>query len=148
VNNRWKQWVLNYSQAKQMDLLRNIGFDSPSRQDLSYVLIGIVVVASLLGAAWTFWERYRQDPWLRLLHASMVKLRKAGLVLPDSAPPRRIAQMLELRASTPETRRLTDWLLRMEQWRYASSTSADTAARQLLGLRREFRQLPWPKRLA
>ncbi|MCF8211775.1 MAG: DUF3488 and transglutaminase-like domain-containing protein, partial [Rhodoferax sp.] len=55
VNNRWNQWVLNYSQAKQMDLLRNIGFDSPSWQDLSYVLIGIVVVASLLGAAWTFW---------------------------------------------------------------------------------------------
>ncbi|MEN9627100.1 MAG: hypothetical protein RJA10_326, partial [Pseudomonadota bacterium] len=30
MNNRWNQWVLNYSQAKQLDLLRNLGFASPS----------------------------------------------------------------------------------------------------------------------
>lgn len=62
ANNRWNQWVLNYSQSKQLDLLRNIGFTSPSWEDLSYVLIGIIVVVSLAGAAWTLWERHRQDP--------------------------------------------------------------------------------------
>jgi hypothetical protein len=29
VNNRWNQWVLNYTQSKQLNLLKNLGFDSP-----------------------------------------------------------------------------------------------------------------------
>ena len=44
VNNSWNQWVLNYTQSKQLDLLKNIGFKSPSWEDLSYVLLGIIVV--------------------------------------------------------------------------------------------------------
>ena len=51
ANNRWNQWVLNYSQAKQLDVLRNLGFESPSWEDLTYVLIALVVCASLVGAA-------------------------------------------------------------------------------------------------
>ena len=53
VNNSWNQSVLNYTQGKQLNLLRNIGFESPSWEDLIYLLIGIVVLASLSGAAWT-----------------------------------------------------------------------------------------------
>jgi len=30
VNNRWNQWVLNYSRGQQLDLLKNLGFSSPS----------------------------------------------------------------------------------------------------------------------
>ncbi|RYZ07885.1 MAG: DUF3488 domain-containing protein [Comamonadaceae bacterium] len=33
VNNGWNQWVLNYTQSRQMDLLKALGFDSPSWQD-------------------------------------------------------------------------------------------------------------------
>ena len=62
VNNRWNQWVLNYSQERQFDLLRAIGFSSPAWEDLSYLLIGIVVAASLAGAAWTRLERQRRTP--------------------------------------------------------------------------------------
>jgi len=78
ANNRWNQWVLNYSQARQLELLRNLGFESPSWEDLGYVLCAIVVAAALVGAAWTQWERRRQDPWLRLLHAAQARLRRAG----------------------------------------------------------------------
>ncbi|MDP1566490.1 MAG: DUF3488 and transglutaminase-like domain-containing protein, partial [Polaromonas sp.] len=39
VNNRWNQWVLNYTQSRLLNLLKNIGFESPSWEDLSYVLI-------------------------------------------------------------------------------------------------------------
>jgi hypothetical protein len=35
VNNRWNQWVLNYTQSRQLDLLRDIGFESPSWEDLA-----------------------------------------------------------------------------------------------------------------
>ncbi|MDO5087971.1 MAG: transglutaminase-like domain-containing protein, partial [Comamonadaceae bacterium] len=34
VNNRWNQWVLNYTQSRQLDLLKQLGFDAPSWQDL------------------------------------------------------------------------------------------------------------------
>jgi hypothetical protein len=26
VNNSWNQWVLNYTQGRQLDLLKNLGF--------------------------------------------------------------------------------------------------------------------------
>jgi hypothetical protein len=34
VNNGWNQWVLNYTQSRQLDLLKALGFESPSWQDL------------------------------------------------------------------------------------------------------------------
>ena len=30
VNNGWNQWVLNYTQSRQLDLLKNLGFEAPS----------------------------------------------------------------------------------------------------------------------
>ncbi len=154
ANNRWNQWVLNYSQSKQLDLLRNIGFESPSWEDLGYVLIGIVVVVSLLGAAWAQWERHRQDPWLRLLHQATQRL-KAGGLLPDAnAGPRQLAAQLQahMPAGDPNTTALCQWLLRLEAWRYAppqSSTNTPAAQRRALAtLQREVRQLRWPSRRA
>ena len=49
VNNTWNQKMLNYTQAKQLDLLKNLGFSSPSWADLSYVLIAIIVSCQLTG---------------------------------------------------------------------------------------------------
>jgi transglutaminase-like putative cysteine protease len=145
ANNRWNQWVLNYSQAKQLDVLRNLGFESPSWEDLTYVMIALIVGASLAGAAWTLWERHRQDPWLRLLHGATARLRKAGLPLPETAPPRQMAAMLQTHAGAgkPELAAIAQWLLRMETWRYARHAHAQ----QLGTLQREFRSLPWPQRI-
>jgi transglutaminase-like putative cysteine protease len=145
LNNRWNQWVLNYSQAKQLDLLRNIGFESPSWQDLSYALIGVIVLASIMGALWTLWERHRQDPWLRLLHQAVTRLKRMGVAVPATAPPRSIATQLSQHAglaASPITPALVNWLLRLEAWRYAPH---DQRAK-LSALRREFNQLPWPPR--
>jgi transglutaminase-like putative cysteine protease len=146
ANNNWNQWVLNYSQNKQLELLRNLGFDSPSWEDLSYVLIGIVVLTSLVGAAWTLWERHRQDPWLRLLHRVRKKLQQSGLQLPEHTPPRQMAASLQARpdAADPTIVALCQWLLRLEAWRYAPRAGrAHTVA--LGTLQRELRQLRWPK---
>jgi protein-glutamine gamma-glutamyltransferase len=94
VNNGWNQWVLNYSEAKQLNLLKDIGFDSPSWEDLGYLLIGIMVFVSLCGAAWTLWEKTRHDPWLRLLDRAARRLQKAGIALAPNSPPRRMAEQL------------------------------------------------------
>ncbi|MGE0498739.1 MAG: transglutaminaseTgpA domain-containing protein [Ramlibacter sp.] len=139
VNNRWNQWVLNYTQSKQLDLLKNIGFESPSWEDLSYVLIGIVVIVAVLGALWTLWERSRHDPWLRLLQRTREQLRKAGLEVPATAPPRQVAAAVRQHFGGGAGA-LADWLLRLENLRYARDPQGSLAA-----LQREFKQLAWPK---
>jgi hypothetical protein len=151
MNNRWNQWVLNYSQAKQLDLLRNLGFESPGWEDLSYVLIAMVVMASLFGAAWTLWERRRQDPWLRLLRQATQELQRAGLNPPPQAAPRQLATLVRSSplCSEPHQQALAGWLLQLEAWRYAPhrGTAQASAQRSALGtLQRQFRQLPWPAR--
>ncbi|MCZ4317187.1 DUF3488 and transglutaminase-like domain-containing protein [Comamonadaceae bacterium G21597-S1] len=144
VNNRWNQWVLNYSQATQLDLLKGIGFTSPSWEDLGYVLLALIVLSSLVGAAWTLWERSRHDPWLRLLRDARRRLAADNAPLAASTPPRAMADLLRARWGPDDdrTQAIVRWLLRLEAMRYAprSQQGADLAA-----LRREFRQLPWPR---
>ena len=150
VNNRWNQWVLNYSQNSQMDLLKKLGFESPSWQDLTTILGSLLGVAALGGATWTWWERRQHDPWLRLLGRTRKRLEAAGLPLPDHLPPRAIAQRVQAHwgtasgAAAPSTQaqvqRIHDWLLRLEQVRYAPQP-----AQQLGTLRREFNTLSWPQ---
>jgi transglutaminase-like putative cysteine protease len=146
MNNGWNQWVLNYSQTTQLKLLQDIGFDAPDWADLAYVLIALVVAASLLGAAWTLWERTRQDPWLRLLHRAGRRAAKAGLALLPNTPPRGIAAQVQARwgADSESVRRITEWLLRLEAVRYAPARAG--AQGRLRRLQREFKHLPWPTR--
>ncbi len=146
VNNRWNQWVLNYTQSKQLDLLKNLGFETPSWEDLARLLLGILVAASLLGAAWTLWERTQHDPWLRLLARVRRKLAAAGVPVPAQAPPRELARLSaqHLPPGAP-TEALQQWLLKLEQQRYSRDASAPGARRQLAALRRQFNHLAWPR---
>jgi protein-glutamine gamma-glutamyltransferase len=155
VNNGWNQWVLNYSQATQLNLLKNIGFESHSWADLSYVLIGIVVFISLVGAAWTLWERSRHDPWLRTLERARERLVKAGVQLAPNSPPRRMAEQMSQQLNAQQGRQpdklaqaqpMRDWLLRLEALRYARAAPnpPDTSA-GLKILQRELAQMAWPK---
>ena len=107
VNNRWNQWVLNYTQSRQLDLLKNLGFEAPSLQDLATVLLALLVVASLGGAGWTLWERSQHDPWLRLLAQARSRLESAGIELPASASPRQMAARLPSASAAPRRRRTT-----------------------------------------
>ena len=147
TNNRGNQWVLNYTQDKQLNLLRNLGFESPSWEDLSYVLIGIIVFVSLAGAGWTQWDKYRQDPWLRLLGRAARKLRQAGLEVPPNASPRMLANTLAQRgsANADALQRWSAWLVQLETWRYAPRSAGGQASRNSLAtLRQEFGKLPTP----
>jgi protein-glutamine gamma-glutamyltransferase len=119
VNNSWNQWVLNYSQAKQLDLLKNLGFTSPSWEDLGKVLAGIVTLVGLIGAAFTFWERHHQDPWLRQFGKARKLLAKAGLASDASTPPRTLATL-----ALTNARGLHDWLLQFDAMRYRPQAAA------------------------
>jgi hypothetical protein len=117
----------------------DLGFESPSWTDLSYVLLALIVAASLLGALWTLWERSRHDPWLRLLQRVRRQLLKAGVPVPAAAPPRQMAELATRHLGEP-AQALAAWLLRLEAQRYAPAAHASVAT-----LRRELRQLARPR---
>jgi len=148
TNNSWNQWVLNYTQGRQLNLLQNLGFESPSWEDLSYVLIGILVAAALLGAGWTLWDHAQHDPWVRLLARARKRLDKAGIPSTPATSPRQLAREVLARYGREQGgngQALADWLLRLEQQRYAAAPAgAGKAAPQLHALREEFNRLSWP----
>ena len=141
VNNRWNQSVLNYTQGKQLNLLKNLGFNNPSWTDLVYVLIAVVVLVSLAGAGWTLWERQQHDPWLRLLRRARQRLHTLGLTDTEHLPPRALALRVRERwGDTPFSHSVTQWLLQLERQRYSRESPVTLAT-----LQREFQQLAWPK---
>jgi transglutaminase-like putative cysteine protease len=151
VNNRWNQWVLNYTQTRQLDLLKQLGFESPSWEDLIYVLCGLVVLVSLTGALWSAWERQHQDPWLRLLGRARETIGRAGLPVPPQSTPRQLVQLLQHQTeSRLQHPALQAWLLRLEALRYAPQTlapgSGQTAGfkQQMATLQRELKRLSRP----
>ena len=153
TNNGWNQWVLNYTQGKQLNLLKNIGFASPSWADLSTVLIGVVVLAAVLGGAWTLWERTQHDPWLRLLARTRKRLAKVGIASTPATSPRQLAGLVLARYGA-RGQVLHDWLIQLESQRYAHAPNASAAPAgrmgsaqaptQLQQLRQQFGRLPWP----
>jgi transglutaminase-like putative cysteine protease len=141
ANDRWNQWVLNYTQGRQMDLLRWLGFGTPDWHDLAAVLGGLLAAAALAAAGWAAWQRRQQDPWLRLLDRARTRLARAGLDSGPSRPPRALAEALLRRSHGPDggdAERWRHWLLRMEAARYAPGAPRGALAR----LRREYRRLP------
>ena len=141
VNNRWNQSVLNYTQGKQLNLLKNLGFNNPSWTDLVYVLIAVVVLVSLAGAGWTLWERQQHDPWLRLLRRASQRLHTLGLTDTEHLPPRALALRVRERwGDTPFSHSVTQWLLQLERQRYSRESPVSLAT-----LQREYQQLAWPK---
>ncbi|GAO23199.1 transglutaminase domain-containing protein [Alicycliphilus sp. B1] len=138
VNNGWNQWVLNYTQGRQLDLLRSLGLQSPGWQDLVRLMGLLVCAAAVIGLGWALWERRRQDPWQRLLQQARQRLARAGLPLPPHLPPRSMAAQARARLG-PSAEDAAQWLLRLEQARYAPRPAA-----ALPRLRRELARLRWP----
>jgi transglutaminase-like putative cysteine protease len=145
ANNAWNQKILNYTQSRQLNLLRALGFASPSWEDLGLLLLGALVLASLAGALWTRWERQRHDPWLRLLERVRRQLQRAGLTLGVGVTPREMATRLAQKHDPRDNRvqAIQAWLRRFEQLRYAPR-GGRSAAVDLAALRRELKELSWP----
>ena len=158
VNTRWNQWVLNYTQGTQLDLLRHAGYQAPDWHDLLQLLVGTMAFISLVTVAWIRWSQPRQDPWLKLLARAQKRLAQAGLAVQQPATPRALAlqlqsvrsqQALVVQANMTE---LIEWLDAMERWRYASSSTNSangTQSATTLGtLRRKFHRLRWPSEIS
>lgn len=151
MNHQWNQWVINYTQSRQYELLRALGLASPGWQDLGWLLLAS---ASLAFAVWLVrvtWQGARRDPWLRMLERARLSLQRAGLVLPPQATPRQMAHALMQWKSPTQSHKMDNqllaiyrWLLRMEAQRYAQS-DVHSRQRSLLQLQYESRQLSWPQ---
>jgi protein-glutamine gamma-glutamyltransferase len=140
LNNRWNQWVLNYSRGQQLDLMKKLGFDSPSWQDLALLLIGILSGLALLAAAWAWWDRHRQDPWQRQAQELRRALRPLGLDAQLHEPPRSLAAQVEQRFGA-QGQALSALLKTLEEQRYGRAAIKRPSAPWLRSLRHEARAL-------
>jgi transglutaminase-like putative cysteine protease len=144
VDNRWNQWVLNYSRQQQFDLLRRLGWRAPTFEDVGMALGVAIGALALAGAAWAWWDRRREEPWQRLLAGMRKALRRVGVdAAPHESPAqlgRRVRQHLG-----PGGEALAGLLDELEQRRYgrgADTTPSrewlrrlDATARRLAGRR-------------
>ena len=133
INNRWNQWVLNYARGQQLDVLKKLGFASPSWQDLALLLIGALSTLALAGAAWAWWDRHHTDPWQRQMARLRRTLRALGLPSGAHEPPRGLAQRVRARFGT-DGEALAALLDGLERQRYGR----DNRARPDAALTREF----------
>ena len=121
LNNRWNQWVLNYSRGQQIDLLKELGFTSPSWEDLALLLIGALSTLALAGAAWAWYDRHRIDPWTRQMDRLRAALQRAGLSAAPHEPPRALADRVRARLGPPGEP-LAELLDTLERQRYSRAT--------------------------
>jgi len=117
VNNRWNQWVLNYSHGQQTDLLKNFGFVAPDWADLGILLVSAFSALAGLGAAWAWWDRHRIDPWVRQMDQLRAALKGLGLTASPAEPPGTLARRVRERFG-PHGQALAEQLETLERQRY------------------------------
>ncbi len=132
MNNRWNQYVLNYSRGQQFDLLRSLGVATPSWQDLAYALFMLFSGAALAGAGWALWDRLRQDPWQRLQKRIQQRLALLGVAVRPHDPPRTRALRVRL-ALGAGGEALAATLDELDRTRYASEKAKRIDARWWFG---------------
>lgn len=138
ADNRWNQWVLNYTQESQLDLLKALGMSAPDWRDLVRLLgLGVLGAAALIGG-WALWERHHHNPWQRLLTRTRARLARAGLALPPHLPARSLATQAHGYFGG-DADDVVLWLLALEQARFS-----DHPERSLRQLQRQWRRLRWP----
>ena len=140
LNNRWNQWVLNYSRGDQLDLMKKLGFSAPSWEDVTLLLIGVLSSLALAGAAWAWWDRNRQDPWQRQAQQMRRSLKRLGLQADAHTPPRALAAQVEAQFG-PRGHTLATLLKTLEQQRYGRDALKRPSTPWLRALRMETRAL-------
>jgi protein-glutamine gamma-glutamyltransferase len=129
INNRWNQWVLNYSRGQQFDLMKRLGFRTPSWQDLTTLLIVLLCVVSLAAAGWAWWDRMRQDPWQRLQRRVQARLQALGVQVQAHHAPRTRAQRVR-EALGADGAPVAELLDALDRSRYATARSTPQPTRE------------------
>jgi hypothetical protein len=137
VNNRWNQWVLNYTQGASSTCSRP--WASPRPAGRTWCACWACLLARRpwavpLGA----WERLQHDPWLRLLALARKRLAR-GAHAPSA---RRHAPWPMPRAHSGAADAAGPLAAGLERLRYAAPD--DNPAPRLLQLRRRFAALALP----
>jgi len=140
VNNRWNQWVLNYSRGQQLGVLKNLGFEAPDWEDLMLMLIGTLSALALAGAVWAWWDRHRVDPWVRQMDRLRGALQRLGVPAAAHDAPRTLASRVRQRfGATGEP--LAELLATLERQRYSTQTAPrpdGALTRRFLALTRQL----------
>lgn len=147
VNGRWNQWVINYTQSRQLNLLQNLGFESPSWTDLLRLLAGSLSTLALLWLVWARFTRPQRDGWSQLMHTAQQRLQRAGIQSSASDSARSLAGSVQKQWSpnSPLAATLSDWLLDMERLRYAAPSTPDETALKTLRQRwQTIKRQSWP----
>jgi protein-glutamine gamma-glutamyltransferase len=92
VNNRWNQWVMNYSRNQQVDLMKRLGLSSTGWEDMVRLLVGALSTLAAGVALWAWWEQRRVDPWTRQMMRLRAVLQRAGISAGEHEGPRSLAQ--------------------------------------------------------
>jgi len=126
ANNRWNQWVMNYSRGQQFRLLERLGVNAPTWQDLAVALISLLCAGSLAAAAWALWDRHRQDPWQRLQQRVQKRLLQLKVPVQPHDPPRTRARRVREHLG-PAGEALAQALEALDRSRYARPGRPDVA---------------------
>jgi protein-glutamine gamma-glutamyltransferase len=123
INNRWNQSVLRYSKNEQLDLMQRLGWRQPQAMDLAYLLIALLSVGSLAGAAWAWWDRHHRDPWQRLAARVAKRLDALDVEAAEHEGPRRWAERVRKRLG-PAGSALAAQLEALDTMRYGRNAAA------------------------
>lgn len=127
LENGWNQWVLSYSQERQLKLLDALGL-VPDMRTLAIVFAVVVSLIMLVLGALSLRYRSERDPLGELLADVRRRLHAAGIDAPDHWGPRALRAASGPRLD-PRSRAETEALLdAIEQLRYAPSNRANPAA--------------------
>ncbi len=140
VNNRWNQWVLNYSSNQQFELLKQIGFQAPRWENLAWILLGIGGTVMALGLLFAWWRHHHNDPWSTQMVALRHALRALGMQVADHDPPLALAQQTR-QALSQRGEALAQALSALDDLRYGKTTSPTVLARQFKVIRRQAKSL-------
>jgi transglutaminase-like putative cysteine protease len=136
VDNRWAQWVLNYSRQNQFDLLKGLGFEQPDWTALGQTIAGLILLLALGSAGWIRWSSRPHDAWSRQRAAVQTLLARAGVEAPSHESPQQWAARLRGRHGEAATVGI-EWLEALHRARYA----AGAAPPDTRDLRRSLRAL-------
>lgn len=139
----WQKWVLSYDQTQQTSLLQR-WFGGASLMQTGLLLASGAVLIVLLLALWVL-LRHRapaRTALQREYRAMLRLLRRQGLSVSDTMPPRRLAA--RVRQQWPAGAALVEqWARRYEQAAYAARPGRPGPEQALRGMRRRLR---WVRR--